>query len=595
MIKARLRTKLLLSLFLTITVLTCVMLLIVRHQLSARARQEIFEALRNSVVTFQNFQREREITLARSAGLLANLPSLKALMTTGDPVTIQDASEDFAKLAGSDLLLLADRSGKVMALHTSTSGFSRDAAANSLGRALGRGQNRDWWFGAGHLYEVFLQPIYFGSPQEGLPLGVLALGYEIDDRVAEEVSQIASSQVAFHYGNSVVVSTLPPAQAADLARRRDLLMQNPMLGPQDIQLAEEQFLATRVELTPDGISRVSLSVLKSYDIATRFLQILNRLLLGVGLAAVLAGAALVFFISDTFTRPLAGLLSGVHALEKGDFHFPLKPHGGDEVAELTVSFDRMRKSLQKSQQELLHAERLATVGRMASSISHDLRHPLTAILAYAEFLSESNLGENQRIDLYQEIRGAVGRMTELISSLLEFSRAQQILRPVQENVADLVDRVIQAIRLRPEFNKIEITCEREGSTEAWCDAKKLERALHNLILNACEAVSPDTGKIAIRAARDGNSIEIRVADNGPGIPEPIRDSLFHPFISHGKENGTGLGLAVVQKVAQDHGGQVVVESTGSSGTVFKLKIPLVALSGPTVNPPGQRDSRLARS
>ncbi len=595
MIKARLRTKLLFSLILTITALTSVTLLIVRHQLSARARQEIFEALRNSVVTFQNFQREREITLARSAGLLANLPSLKALMTTGDPATIQDASEDFTKLAGSDLLLLADRSGKVMALHTSTSGFDREAAATSLGRALGRGQNRDWWFGTGHLYEVFLQPIYFGSPQEGLPLGVLALGYEIDHRVAEEVSQIASSQVAFRYGSSIVVSTLPPAQAADLSRRTDLLAQNPTLGPQDLQLAEEQFLATSVGLTPGGGSQVSLSVLKSDDMATRFLRTLNRLLLGVGLAAVLAGAGLVFFISDTFTKPLASLLSGVRALEQGDFHFPLEPQGRDELAELTISFDHMRKSLQKSQQQLLHAERLATVGRMASSISHDLRHPLTAILAYAEFLSERNLGDIQRLNLYQEIRGAVGRMTELISSLLEFSKAQQVLRPVQENVAELADRVIQSIRLRPEFNKIEIKHEREGSPLAWVDPRKLERALYNLILNACEAVSPDSGKITIRTVRDGNCLEFCIADNGPGIPEPIRGSLFHPFISHGKENGTGLGLAVVQKVVQDHGGQINIAATGESGTVFKLRIPQPVSPGSVPAPTSPRDSRLART
>ncbi len=576
MINFRLRTKLLLSLVLTITALTCATLLIVRSRLSNRARQEIYEGLRNSVTTFQNFQRQREITLSQSAGLLANLPSLKALMTTEHAATIQDASQDFWKLAGSDLFVLGDRSGKIMALHTSTPGFGRDAAAASLSHALGQGENRDWWFGGGHLYEVFLQPIYFGSPQDGLLLGVLAIGYEIDSRVAEQVGQIASSQVAFRYGDSVVVSTLPPVQLAELANPENWLTADPNLAPQNIQLTDERFLGTSVRLAPGAGPQVSLCVLKSYDKATLFLHSLNQLLLGVGLAAVLAGAGLVFLISHTFTRPLAGLLSGVHALEQGDFNFPFQPHGHDELAELTTSFDHMRIGLQRSQRELLHAERLATIGRMASSISHDLRHPLTAILAYAEFLAESSLGEVQRKDLYQEIRDAVGRMTELIASLLDFSKTQQLLQPAHQDIADVVERVIQSLSLRAEFAKVHITHTREGMTDAWFDPKKLERAVHNLVLNACEAVPLDSGKVDIRTARVGDAVEITVSDNGHGIPEAIRDSVFQPFVSHGKENGTGLGLAVAQKVVQDHGGRISVASSGESGTTFKLAIPLVA-------------------
>ncbi len=581
MIKARLRTKFLLSLVLTITTLTCVTLLIVRDRLNNRARGDINDGLRSSILTFQNFQRQREGTLARAASLLADLPSLKALMTTHHAATIQDASEEFWKLAGSDLFVMADSSGRIMALHTATPGFDSPMAGASLGSALKLGKNRDWWFGGRHLYEVFLQPIYFGSPQEAVPLGVLAIGYEIDNRVAEEVGQIASSQVAFRYGDSMVVSTLSPAQEARLASWKAGPVLDNAPAPQDLDLAGERFLGASVRLDRGEGPPVTLSVLKSYDQATEFLQSLNRLLLGVGLAAVLAGVGLVFLISHTFTRPLAGLLSGVHALEKGDFNYPLQPHGGDELAELTRSFDQMRKSLQKSQQELLHAERLATIGRMASSISHDLRHPLTAILAYAEFLAERSLGEVQRNDLYREIRDAVGRMTELIASLLEFSKAQQTLNPVHEDVADVVERVIRAMRFRSEFSEIQFTHVREGSTEAWFDAKKIERAIHNLVLNACEAVPLSSGKVSIRTVRAGDGIEITIADNGPGIPEAIRDTVFQPFVSHGKENGTGLGLAVAQKVMQDHGGQIAIASSGESGTVFNLRIPLVVRSDKT--------------
>ena len=137
-----------------------------RHRVQAEVKQEIFADLRNSVRTVQNFQRQHEVTLTRSAELLADLPDLRALMTTQHEATIQDASADLWRLAGSDLFVLADRSGKVVALHTVSPGLTRDMAQESLGAALNQGGTDSWWFGDGHLYEVFLKPIYFG-PSRG--------------------------------------------------------------------------------------------------------------------------------------------------------------------------------------------------------------------------------------------------------------------------------------------------------------------------------------------------------------------------------------------------------------------------------------------
>lgn len=578
MVRLRLRTKFLLSLVAITTALTSVTLLIVRQRVRSQVRAQIFEGLRNSVGTFQNFQRQREVTLARVAELLASQPSLKALMTTQDAATIQDASADLSRLGGSDLFVLADRAGRVVALHTAASAVPRANAQELLRHSLQSGEPRDWWLGNGHLYEVFLQPIYFGSPNDNMPLGVLAVGYEIDDRVASEVSRVASSEVAFHYGGALVVSTLSPGLRGELARQIGRGPTRPVPEPEELQLGEERFLATSLELNPGATPRVRLDVMRSFDEATRFLNDLNRALIAVGLAAVLAGGGLIFLTSYTFTRPLGELVAGVRALEKGDFNYPLKAHGGDEAAELTHAFDRMRQSLQKSQEDLLHAERLATIGRMASSISHDLRHPLTAILAYAEFLSEGRLDEPQRKDLYQEIRVAVNQMTDLIGSLLEFSRARDALQMVYGNVENTLKNAIQIVRAQPDFRRITIALTCEGPTEGWFDPKKLQRVFQNLLLNACEAVPPDTGKIEVQARQTSQGLEIRVVDNGPGIPEPIRDKLFRPFVSYGKTHGTGLGLAVVQKIVQDHGGNVRAQSSGE-GATFELTLPLTGPPG----------------
>jgi signal transduction histidine kinase len=584
MLKLRMRTKFLLSMLLISAGLTCTSLLLVRHSVQKQIRREIFADLRNSVSTFQNFQRERELTLTHAAELLADLPNLRALMTTQHEATIQDASSGLWRLAGSDLFLLADRTGRVVALHTASPGLTREMAQQSLAGSLSDESSGHWWFGGQHLYEVFLRPIYFGPAEENRLLGFLAIGYEIDDRLTSQVGRIAASQVAFYYGNAVVKTTLTPVQESQLDRQRVLQPAAEDSGPEETQLGEERFLTTSLELSGGKNPSVRLIVLKSYDQATAFLDSLNRLLLALGLAAVSGGSALVFLISHTFTRPLGNLVEGVRALEKGDFNYALDAHGGDEVAEVTRAFNRMRDSLRKTQQELLEAERLATIGRMASSISHDLRHSLAAIVANAEFLCESRLSSDQREELYQEVRVAVNQMTDLIDSLLEFSRTRESLRPAYGNVKDSVERVVAAIRSHPEFHPIRITISQEGNSSGWFDPRKLERALYNLLLNSCEAVVPGGGRIHVGLTQVQGGIEVRVSDNGRGIPEVIRGQLFEPFISHGKENGTGLGLTVVQKIVQDHGGDVIVEKTSAEGTVFRLLLPLTSSSEPGQEP-----------
>jgi signal transduction histidine kinase len=552
--------------------LTAMSLLVVRGSVRSHVREGIGQDLRNSVTTFQNFQHDREVMLTHSAELVAYLPITRSILTAHDPATIQDASKDVWPLTGSDLLVLADRDGKVVALHTKSPGFTRDAAQNYFQQSLNEEDSSHWWFGAHHLFQTFVQPVYFGSKTEGPVLGFLIIGYEIDDRLAREVSKVSASQVAFSYGDEIVATTLTPLQAQS-AGVRALAEGSSQSGPRDVEVGKENFVATSLDLSGQQKTPVRLTVLGSYDQATKFLDNLNRLLFLLGLTAVLIGSGLVFLISHTFTRPLASLVEGVRALEHGDFHHPLDPRGSDEVAELTSAFDRMRASLLKTQQALLESEQLATIGRMASSISHDLRHALAAVVANSEFLCDGRLTSAQREELYQEVRSGVNQMTDLIDSLLEFARTRESLSPTYASVVETVQRAMQAVRLHPRHQGTLIEVHGDGQSLAWFDPRKLERALYNLLLNACEAAPSSEGRVQVTIGRSGPSITIEVADNGPGIAEPIQDKLFHPFVSHGKENGTGLGLTVVQKIVQDHGGQVLMERTADDRTVFRITIP----------------------
>ncbi len=553
MAKVRLRTKFLLSMVLISAGLTSLSLLLVRQSVQSQARQEIVAGLRNSVSTFLSFHREQQITLSHSADLLADLPNLRALMTTNHEATIQDGSTPLWHLADSDLFVLADPSGEVVALHTKMPGFTREMAQSSLNLSLER-QER-WWFGAKHLYAVFLKPIYFGPASADKLLGFLIMGYEIDDRVASQISRITSSKIAFYYGDALVTSTLAPQNRAEL-EQSDVSKIGPSPST-SFQLGDEGFLATRVELAAQGSPNVRLLVLKSYDEATAYLRKINRLLLALGLIAVVIGSALVFLISHTFTRPLASL----------------DTRGGDEVAHLARAFDGMRESLARTQQNLLESERLATIGRMASSISHDLRHSLAAIVANAEFLCESHLSPGQREELYQEVRAAVSRMTELIDSLLEFSRTRASLNPTYGSLQTTMKSSLDAVKSNPEFHDVTVNIRQVGNVEGWFDHRKLERAFFNLLLNACESAHSGKGNVEVEIRELGTAVEITIVDDGRGVPEPIRQTLFEPFVSQGKENGTGLGLTVVQKIVQDHGGEVAILRTSPEGTTFRITLP----------------------
>ena len=170
-------------------------------------------------------------------------------------------------------------------------------------------------------------------------------------------------------------------------------------------------------------------------------------------------------------------------------------------------------------------------------------------------------------------------MTDLIESLLEFSRTRESLRPSYGDVRSAVDRAVQGVKAHPEFQRIRIRIVVEGSTEGWFDFKKLERALLNLLLNACEVVPLESGKIDIELKRRGENLEIRIADNGPGIAEAVRDRLFDPFVSHGKENGTGMGLTVVQKIAAGSRGRCRGREDFGFGNRFPSEYPSESVSG----------------
>jgi signal transduction histidine kinase len=320
--------------------------------------------------------------------------------------------------------------------------------------------------------------------------------------------------------------------------------------------------------------RVHLVVLKSWDQTSGYLTRLNHLLFAWGGFLLVVSALIAVLFSAAITRPLDRLIAGTRALGSGNFDYQLRRSGIREVRELGDAFDLMRRRLRDMRVELLAAERHATIGRMASSISHDLRHYLSAIYANAEFLSYDSAGSEERVELLGEIREGVRGMTDLIESLLLFSRTGKSLHPAWESLPAMVDRSIALVHAHPHARDVKFTLESIPQMDVWVDTLQIERALSNLILNGCQAArqGSDSPQVHVSFTGENEWPSLRIVDNGPGVPEKIRAALFQPFVSEGKPSGMGLGLALAQKIAQEHNGNVKLEDSQPGRTVFVFSL-----------------------
>jgi signal transduction histidine kinase len=217
---------------------------------------------------------------------------------------------------------------------------------------------------------------------------------------------------------------------------------------------------------------------------------------------------------------------------------------------------------------------MAAIGRMACSISHDMRHSLTAIYANTEFLERHDMSASVRADLLLEIQEAVLAMTERIESLLQFGSCGRKSPLVRARVSLVVEKAVAAVKFHPDGRNVSITVGKFPATEADIDARNLESAIYNLLLNACQAAARSTHvpEVKVHLMEVDERIYLTILDNGPGIPASVRRTLFDPFVTAGKPNGTGLGLALARRVAEEHGGSVCLEKSNREMTAFTLSL-----------------------
>src|SRR5256712_66850 len=222
------------------------------------------------------------------------------------------------------------------------------------------------------------------------------------------------------------------------------------------------------------------------------------------------------------------------------------------------------------EERLRQADRLATLGRMSANIAHEIRNPPASLTGAIQGLASSGTAGDLRERLAQIVLKESGRLNGILRDFLEYARPAPLAR-VRVNVVESIDEVLLLLEHRAAAGTLKIGREFPPALEWVVDPQQFRQAVWNLCLNAVEAM-PDGGELRATGAVVGGRLEVRVTDTGEGITRDDLDHVFEPFFST-KSDGSGLGLALVHRILQDHGGEVHVESAPGAGSIFTLRFP----------------------
>lgn len=286
---------------------------------------------------------------------------------------------------------------------------------------------------------------------------------------------------------------------------------------------------------------------------------------------------LAYLVARGIAEPIVALRAGMERASQGDLEHRVPPSGTSEVRFLATSFNRMVEELQSSRRALLRAERLAAWREVARAVAHEIRNPLTPIqFALQRLKDEARRPEPPRADVVAENAEAILRE---VRSLQEFATAFSAVAQLPEprfQPCDLAELAADAAGLYGGASAVEFRVEVERPVPlAWADAGQIQRVLVNLIKNAVEVMG-DRGAVTLRVHRarpeDGGGVALEVEDNGPGMDAATLERATHPGFTT-KSTGSGLGLTLVQRIVEQHGGRFGIESSPGVGTRAWLTLP----------------------
>lgn len=299
------------------------------------------------------------------------------------------------------------------------------------------------------------------------------------------------------------------------------------------------------------------------------------------------------FFTYLIVRPLRAIGVATTRAAEGDFASPITRLPRNEFGEVGRSFNRMLEEIEQgrsrledkvaevesanarlasTQASLVRSEKLASVGQLSAGIAHEVGNPLAAISGYVELLSGVELDPNEREEVLERVSKQVVRIRSIIRNLLDFSRSDEDLHPMPIAVGSAVSDAVSLVEAMPRARDIDIV--REGDAKALAVHNHLVQVMLNLLVNAVDAYGGDPGVVRVDVTESEGRVRIRVADDGPGIPQAELTRIFDPFFTtKDVGEGTGLGLSICQRLIEDLDGALEVESEVQGGTTFTIDLP----------------------
>ncbi|HEX4274060.1 MAG TPA: ATP-binding protein [Bryobacteraceae bacterium] len=562
--------KILLSTSVAITLLLAVAGWLVQSQTRAALSGNLESELQGSFHAYESLWHARADMLRSVSLVLSSMSDVRAAFQTNDRATIRDtATEIWRKISRSSaLFLVADPRGEVIAslgggdVLGNRIDVVREAAARFPKQTDGFAVVGD------RLYELVVTPVYVQTEGGQGLLNVLVAGFPVDTGVAMELKQqTGGSDFVFLAGGKPLASTVSPAESRLIAQqyRRGAQLQH-------ITIADGEYAVLGTALPNiEGAPTGDLLIVHTFDAISRNVDALQRQLFLIWAGAVLGGLAVSMLLAHRILKPIRQLDEAALLIAQQEYGTRVPEGSNDELGRLAHTFNAMCQSIQDARGELIRQERMLTIGRLSSSIAHDLRNPLASIYGGAEMMMDGNLSEAQLHRLAGNIYRSSRVINDLLQELLDVSRGR-MQAPETCRLSEIVAAAIEVEAAEAELHGVTVHAAIDPSIELPLERARIERVFLNLITNAIEAM-PNGGRVDIRAERNGSGVIVKVDDTGPGIPESVRNRLFEPFVTS-RKNGLGLGLALSRQTVIEHGGELWVEEGGTNGARFRLRLPL---------------------
>ncbi len=363
----------------------------------------------------------------------------------------------------------------------------------------------------------------------------------------------------------------------------------------------------RVTVPARGESRTALGISIQGSLVPLYLDLRASqkiLILYILLDTLVLALAGMVLLSRVVVRPIRKLLKMTEEYRGGDFLVSLEATSGSEIRRLSLSLSSMltrleenrealkehiasleqaNEELKRAQNEIIRSEKLASVGRLAAGVAHEIGNPIGIILGYLDLIGRKDIGEEERTDIIKRVESEVTRISRIIRTLLDFSRASDN-RPQRVSVHELIQSTIDMLEPQSIMEGVhaELIAGAEED-EAFVDPGRLRQVFLNVLMNSADALSDrreheingEQPMIRIETRTEGDRIEVKISDNGPGISQEELSRIFDPFYTtKDPGKGTGLGLSVSHRIMEDMGGGIHVASDEGKGATAVIHIPL---------------------